>query len=239
MALLRLDKYLADMGMGTRTEVKQLIKKGLVFVNDEVAKKPELKINTESDSVLCNGKEVRYTEYEYIMLNKPQGVVSATEDNRDKTVLDLIVDKERKDLFPVGRLDKDTEGLLLLTNDGKLAHDLLSPKRHVTKTYLVHVDGLVTKEDISLFAKGFQADEELYALPSKLEIIEAGEISKVYLSIVEGKFHQVKRMFQAVDKPVVYLKRVKMGSLSLDESLALGEYRRLTEDELKGLKMDR
>jgi len=234
--MLRLDKYLADMGVGTRTEVKQMIKKGLVSVNDEAVKKPELKIDTDSDSVVVNGKEVRYVEYEYIMLNKPQGVVSATEDNRDKTVLDLIVDKERKDLFPVGRLDKDTEGLLLLTNDGKLAHDLLSPKRHVTKTYYVHVDGVVTEEDVELFANGFQVDEELFALPSKLEIIEAAEVSKVYLSIVEGKFHQVKRMFQAVDKPVVYLKRVRMGSLELDESLALGEYRRLTEEELKGLR---
>ena len=236
MATLRLDKYLADMGLGTRTEVKQFIKKGQVLVNDEVVKKPETKVSTTDDEILCCGEKVGYTEYEYIMLNKPQGVVSATEDRHDKTVLDLITDSGRKDLFPVGRLDKDTEGLLLLTNDGKLAHELLAPKKHVPKTYFVIVDGVVNEDDVKLFAQGFQVDADLFAKPAKLEIVQAKEKSEVYLTITEGKFHQVKRMFQAVDKPVLYLKRVQMGGLKLDPNLALGEYRQLTEEELALLR---
>lgn len=236
MATLRLDKYLADMGLGTRTEVKQFIKKGQVLVNDKVVKKPETKVSTTDDEILCCGEKVGYTEYEYIMLNKPQGVVSATEDRHDKTVLDLITDSGRKDLFPVGRLDKDTEGLLLLTNDGKLAHELLAPKKHVPKTYFVIVDGVVNEEDVKLFAQGFQVDADLLAKPAKLEIVRAKEKSEVYLTITEGKFHQVKRMFQAVDKPVLYLKRVQMGGLKLDPKLALGEYRQLTEEELALLR---
>ena len=236
MATLRLDKYLADMGLGTRTEVKQFIKKGQVLVNDEVVKKPETKVSTTDDEILCCGEKVGYPEYEYIMLNKPQGVVSATEDRHDKTVLDLITDSGRKDLFPVGRLDKDTEGLLLLTNDGKLAHELLAPKKHVPKTYFVIVDGVVNEDDVKLFAQGFQVDADLFAKPAKLEIVQAKEKSEVYLTITEGKFHQVKRMFQAVDKPVLYLKRVQMGGLKLDPNLALGEYRQLTEEELALLR---
>lgn len=237
MANLRLDKYLADMGMGTRSEVKQFIKKGQVLVNDEVVKKPEYKVSTTDDEILCCGQKVGYTEYEYIMLNKPQGVVSATEDKQDKTVLDLITERDRKDLFPVGRLDKDTEGLLLLTNDGKLAHELLSPKKHVPKTYFVIVDGVVTSQDIELFAEGFQVDAQLNAKPAHLEIIEAKDKSQVLLTITEGKFHQVKRMFQAVNKPVLYLKRVQMGNLKLDPELKLGEYRQLTEQELSLLRL--
>lgn len=232
MANLRLDKYLADMGVGTRTEVKQHIRKGQVLVNDEIIKKPEYKVSTEEDEVICCGQPVGYTEYEYIMLNKPQGVLSATEDRRDKTVLDLITDCNRKDLFPVGRLDKDTEGLLLLTNDGKLAHDLLSPKKHVPKTYFAIVDGIVTKEDVTLFAEGFQVDDEFFAKPAELKILEAKDKSEVHLTITEGKFHQVKRMFQAVNKPVLFLKRIQMGGLPLDPALGLGEYRNLTEEEL-------
>lgn len=232
MANLRLDKYLADMGLGTRSEVKQFIKKGQVLVNDEVVKKPECKVSTEEDEIVCCGQKVGYTELEYIMLNKPQGVVSATEDRHDKTVIELIADKNRKDLFPVGRLDKDTEGLLLLTNDGKLAHELLSPKKHVPKTYFVIVDGVVTEEDVKMFEEGFQVDADLLAKPAKLEILKAADKSEVYLTITEGKFHQVKRMFHAVNKPVLFLKRVKMGSLELDEALKPGEYRNLTEQEL-------
>lgn len=236
MATLRLDKYLADMGLGTRTEVKKLIKKGQVVVNDEVIRKPEFKVSTTDDKVVCSGQKADYTEFEYIMLNKPQGVVSATEDKHDKTVLDLITERERKDLFPVGRLDKDTEGLLLITNDGKLAHELLAPKKHVPKTYFVIVDGVVEQKDVELFAKGFQVDAELSAKPAKLEIVETGEHSKVYLTITEGKFHQVKRMFQAVEKPVLYLKRVQMGKLKLDPELEVGAYRNLTQEELALLR---
>jgi len=235
MAMLRLDKYLADMKVGTRSAVKQYIRKGLVLVNDEVVKKPELKIDSQADEVECNGVKIGYSEYEYYMLNKPKGVVSATEDQKEKTVVELITDSKRKDLFPVGRLDKDTEGLLLITNDGKLSHELLSPRKHVPKTYFVRVDGLVTQEDIDLFAKGFQVDAELYSKPAVLEILKTGEQSEVHLTITEGKFHQVKRMFQSVDKPVIYLKRVRMGSLELDSSLGVGEYRALTEEELAGL----
>ncbi|WP_092477352.1 pseudouridine synthase [[Clostridium] polysaccharolyticum] len=234
--MLRLDKYLADMGLGTRTEVKQFIKKGQVLVNEEIVKKPEYKVSAVEDEIVCCGKKVGYTEFEYIMLNKPQGVVSATQDERDKTVLDLITEHDRKDLFPVGRLDKDTEGLLLLTNDGKLAHELLSPKKHVPKTYFVIVDGVVTKEDVDLFAEGFQVDAELFSKPAQLKILEAKEQSEVYLTITEGKFHQVKRMFQSVNKPVLYLKRVQMGRLKLDETLKLGQYRQLTEEELALLR---
>ena len=236
MATLRLDKYLADMGLGTRTEVKKLIKKGQVVVNDEVIRKPEFKVSTTDDKVVCSGQKADYTDFEYIMLNKPQGVVSATEDKHDKTVLDLITERERKDLFPVGRLDKDTEGLLLITNDGKLAHELLAPRKHVPKTYFVIVDGVVEQKDVELFAKGFQVDADLSAKPAKLEIVETGEHSKVYLTITEGKFHQVKRMFQAVEKPVLYLKRVQMGKLRLDPELEVGAYRNLTQEELALLR---
>ena len=168
------------------------------------------------------------------MLNKPAGVVSATKDNHDKTVLELIK-TERKDLFPVGRLDKDTEGLLLITNDGELAHRLLSPKKHVDKVYFAKVKGVVTEEDQRIFAEGVSLGQGEMAKPSKLEILVSDEISEIRLTIQEGKFHQVKRMFLSVGKEVIYLKRLSMGTLQLDENLALGEYRPLTEEELKQL----
>lgn len=236
MTMLRLDKYLADMGVGTRSEVKKMIRSGQVFLNGEAVKKPETKVDTEQDEVEADGQTVGYATVEYIMLNKPQGVVSATQDKRDKTVLDLIEDNMRKDLFPVGRLDKDTEGLLILTNDGKMAHELLSPKKHIDKTYFVIVEGMVTEEDVKLFRQGFHVDAELDAKPSVLEILESGEFSKVNLTITEGKFHQVKRMFQAIEKPVRFLKRIRMGALCLDERLKPGEYRMLTEEEIDLLK---
>ena len=169
---VRLDKFLTEMGIGSRSEVKQGIKKGFAKVNGEVAKRPEQKVE-ETDSVTWKGTPVVYVEYEYIMLNKPAGVVSATEDNRDQTVVDLIKDSIRKDLFPVGRLDKDTEGLLLMTNDGALAHRLLSPKHHVSKIYYAKVDGVMTDEDVRLFAEGLHVDDELDALPAKLKILSA------------------------------------------------------------------
>ena len=221
---LRLDKYLADMGIGTRTEVKKAITKGQVRVNEETVKRPEIKIDTEKDHVFYQGQMVAYAEYEYYMLNKPAGVVSATEDKNDSTVLDLIDEKQRKDLFPVGRLDKDTEGLLLITNDGELAHQLLSPKKHVDKV------------DVRRFAEGLEIGEEKPTLPAHLEILKSEEISEIRLTIREGKFHQVKRMFHAVGKEVIYLKRLQMGSLVLDPRLALGEYRELTGQELEALR---
>ena len=233
---LRLDKYLADLSVGTRTEVKQYIKRGRVTVNGQVVTSPEFKIQTGSDQVEFDQMPLSYEHFEYYMLNKPSGVVSATRDKFGKTVVDLIEDANRKDLFPVGRLDKDTEGLLLITNDGDLAHQLLSPKKHVDKVYFAKINGRVTEEDKKVFAEGLVVDEELTAMPAKLEILKSDEESEILLTIKEGKFHQVKRMFEAVGKEVTYLKRMSMGSLKLDEGLALGEYRKLTEEELAALR---
>ena len=232
---LRLDKLLADMGYGTRSEIKKEIAKGGVTVNGTVMKKPEAKIDTERDIVCIKGEKAVYARYEYFMLNKPAGVVSATMDRRERTVLDLIEDKKRDDLFPVGRLDKDTEGLLLITNNGELAHQLLSPKKHVDKVYFARVRGTVTEEDIKMFSEGLDIGDEKKTLPAQLSILSSGEISETRITIREGRFHQIKRMFAAVGKEVVYLKRLGMGTLTLDESLAPGEYRRLTEEEVEGL----
>ncbi|MEE1243840.1 pseudouridine synthase [Frisingicoccus sp.] len=232
---MRLDKYLTEMGIGSRSEVKQGIRKGFVKVNGMPAARPELKV-TEEDEVTWKGTPVIFVEYEYIMLNKPAGVISATEDARERTVLDLIKNCSRKDLFPVGRLDKDTEGLLLLTNDGDLAHRLLSPKHHVSKIYYAKVDGVMTERDIRLFKEGLKVDDSLTALPANLTILKTDEnSSEIQLEIYEGKFHQVKRMVHAVGKEVVYLKRLSMGSLLLDETLEPGAYRPLTSAEVEGL----
>lgn len=236
--MIRLDKYLADMGVGTRQEVKKYMKQGRVTVDGDIIKKPETKVDTDKSVVCFDGREVAYAEYEYYMLNKPAGVISATEDNRCETVIDLIDSKKRKDLFPVGRLDKDTEGLLLITNDGALAHRLLSPKKHVDKCYFAKLQGKVTEEDVIAFSKGVNigtVEEEEWTMPGELDIVSSDEVSEIRLTIQEGKFHQVKRMFQAVGKEVIYLKRERMGALVLDESLELGEYRELTDEELKNL----
>lgn len=232
---LRLDKYLADMGLGTRSEVKKAITKGLVEVNGDVVKKPEYKVDTETDEIRHLGKPVGYTEYEYYMLNKPAGVISATEDRRERTVLDLIGSRRRDDLFPVGRLDKDTEGLLLITNDGALAHRLLSPKKHVDKVYYARIQGRVTEADAEAFARGLDIGDEKQTLPAELDILDAKEISEIRVTIREGRFHQVKRMFQAVGKEVIYLKRLQMGGLKLDENLRTGAYRELTKEEIDKL----
>lgn len=236
--MMRLDKYLAEMGAGTRQEVKKKIRQGRVLVNGSVVKAAETKIDEKSDEVVLDGRNISYVSYEYYMLNKPAGVVSATEDRRDTTVLDLIKDKKRKDLFPVGRLDKDTEGLLLITNDGDLAHRLLAPKKHVDKIYYARIDGNVTEDDVKKFKEGINigTDEEEMTRPAKLEIIKSGGESEIRLTIHEGKFHQVKRMFHAVGKEVTYLKRECMGSLSLDEKLKPGEYRLLTEEEIENVR---
>lgn len=233
--MIRLDKYLADMGFGTRTEVKRLIRQGKVTVDGLIEKNADRKIDEHDTHVRAEGKEISYVQYEYYMLNKPSGVVSATSDNRDKTVIDLIVSRKRKDLFPVGRLDKDTEGLLLITNDGALAHRLLSPKKHVDKTYYAEVRGHVTAETVSQFAAGLDIGEgqEEWTMPAGLQVIWEGEISKVRLTIQEGRYHQVKRMFQAVGMKVLYLKRETFGTLTLDETLGLGEFRELTKEELE------
>ena len=232
---LRLDKYLADMGCGTRSEVKAEIRRGSVTVGGIKAKGPEQKIDTDADTVCFKGQTVGYVAMEYYMMNKPAGVVSATEDNRDKTVIDLIEDKKRKDLFPVGRLDKDTEGLLLITNDGELAHRLLSPKKHVDKVYYAKVQGKVDESDVKAFADGVDIGDDTPAKSADLRILKSGEESEIELTITEGRFHQVKRMFHAVGKEVIYLKRLSMGSLVLDKTLTKGEYRSLTEEEIKKL----
>lgn len=234
--MIRLDRYLAEMGAGSRQEVKKYIRKGRVTVNEAVMKKPELKVDENKDRVRVDGKEITYVSYEYYMLNKPQGVVSATEDRKEQTVLDLIPSKRRKDLFPVGRLDKDTEGLLLITNDGPLAHRLLSPGKHVDKTYFARVRGRVTEREVELFADrvniGSDKNPE-WTMPAELCVLECGDISQVRLTIHEGKYHQIKRMFQAAGMEVLYLKRERMGTLILDEKLEPGQYRPLTREEIQ------
>lgn len=233
--MMRLDKYLADMGIGTRTEIKKYVRQGKVKIDGEVVKSPEIKVNPDVQTVSYLDQSVSYEKFEYYMLNKPAGVVSATTDEKDKTVIDLITAKKRKDLFPVGRLDKDTEGLLLITNDGELAHRLLAPKKHVDKVYYAKVKGIVTEEDVKAFKEGVSLGQGEMARPAALEILVSDEISEIRLTIQEGKFHQVKRMFISVGKEVVYLKRLSMGSLVLDEKLPLGAYRPLTNKELEQL----
>ncbi|MDW5300313.1 MAG: pseudouridine synthase [Sedimentibacter sp.] len=231
---LRIDKMLSNIGLGTRKQIKQDAKKGLIKINDVIEKDSSKIIDTEKDTVKYKGETAEYVQYIYLMMNKPQGVVSATEDNYDRTVIDLLDDEDKfYEPFPVGRLDKDTEGLLLITNDGQLAHNLLSPKKHVDKTYYVEVAEEVTQDDVKSFREGVILTEENYkTLPAELHIIQSGYPSKCYVTIKEGKFHQVKRMFFAINNEVTYLKRVSMGLLKLDESLKLGEYRHLTQDEL-------
>ena len=233
--MMRLDKYLADMGIGTRTEIKKYVRQGKVKVDGVVVKSPEIKVNPDVQTVSYLDQSVSYEKFEYYMLNKPAGVVSATTDEKDKTVIDLITAKKRKDLFPVGRLDKDTEGVLLITNDGELAHRLLAPKKHVDKVYYAKVKGKVTEEDVKAFKEGVSLGQGEMARPAALEILVSDEISEIRLTIQEGKFHQVKRMFISVGKEVVYLKRLSMGSLVLDEKLPLGAYRPLTNKELEQL----
>lgn len=246
--MARLDKFLADARAGTRSEVKKLIQKGKVQINGQTVKKPEQKVE-ETDLVTLDGEVISAApEFVYYLLHKPAGYVSATEDKRDKTVMELIP-SDRKGLFPVGRLDKDTEGLLLITDDGALAHELLSPKKHVDKSYYAKVDGCMSLDDVEKFAKGLDIGEKNLTMPAKLEILSARECdlaeqeiypsgwcSEILLTIHEGKFHQVKRMTEAVGKKVVYLKRMSMGILSLPENLAKGECRLLTQEEEAALK---
>lgn len=259
--LIRLDKYLAEMSVGTRSEVKKIIRTGRVTVNDETVKKPEQKVDISKDIVYVDGNIINYTEYEYFMLNKPAGYVSATTDREHKTVIDLIDDSSHNDLFPVGRLDIDTEGLLIITNDGGLSHRLLSPKHHVDKKYFLLTKREVTEEDVDILESGVDIGDEKTTLPAKVSDISykrwndigkyhdkikaskefcsediSGGFTSLCLTIHEGRYHQVKRMMNKIGKPVVYLKRLSMGKLVLDENLALGEYRILTEDELKLLK---
>lgn len=232
---MRLDKFLSNAGEGSRSQVKEYIKKGLVTVNDCRAKSGDVNIDENKDIIICQGKRISLVKYRYFMLNKPAGVVSATEDNLDKTVLDCLSREDRKDLFPVGRLDKDTTGLLLLTNDGDLSHNLLSPRKHVDKTYYVTCENPVTEEQLKALREGVDIGDDKNTLPALARI---GELpNEIYLTIREGRFHQVKRMLQAVENKVCGLKRLSMGSLRLDESLKPGEYRALTEEEVRDLKL--
>ena len=225
---MRLDKYLADCGIGTRSEIKNYIKKGLVSVNGTSEKNASCHVS-ESDEIFYNGKKIAYSPFVYIMLNKPAGVVSATRDKLDKTVLDLLGDEYKNyDLFPMGRLDKDTVGLLILTNDGEMAHKALSPRHHVEKTYYVETKIPIKEETIGSFAEGVFIKKDTKTLPAKIEILSE---NSCHLTIEEGKFHQVKLMFNSVGNEVTFLKRIRFGNVTLDESLKMGEYRLLREDE--------
>ncbi|MDR0921680.1 MAG: rRNA pseudouridine synthase [Lactobacillales bacterium] len=237
---MRLDKYLAEVGLGSRKEVKALLKKGQIAVDGIPIKDGKQQINELQATVTYFEELLHYQKFYYYLLNKPQNVISATEDKWDRTVIDLLSEEDyRQDLFPVGRLDKDTEGLLLLTNDGELAHELLSPKKHVEKEYYAKIAGIVTTDDIEKFAQGFALRSGELVRPGELTILSTNaedETSEISLVIHEGKFHQVKRMFEAVDKKVTFLKRIRMGTLKLDKNLPLGSYRMVTEEEIESLK---
>ena len=233
--MMRIDKYLAEMGQGTRSEIKKLIRSGRVMVDGETVKKPELKIDETTQKVSLEGKQIGYTKKEYYMLYKPAGVISATKDDRDKTVLDLITDKKRNDLFPVGRLDKDTEGLLLITNDGELAHLLLSPKKHVDKVYYAKVQGKVDESDVKAFADGVDIGDDTPAKSADLRILKSGEESEIELTITEGRFHQVKRMLASRGAPVKQLRRLSIGGLVLGNELTAGSWRELEAADIAKL----
>jgi len=234
---VRLDKLLSNSGFGTRSEVKKLLKAGVVAVDDAVQKDGKLQVDAIAQVITVDGEVLLYEEFVYFMMNKPQGYISATEDKHLPTVIDLLMEQDNsKKPFPVGRLDRDTEGLLLLTNDGQLAHQLLSPKKHVPKTYFARIDGEVMDSDVQKFRQGVILGDGYLTKPAELKILVSGDISEIELVITEGKFHQVKRMFEAVGKKVIYLKRIAMGALQLDLALSLGDYRRLTENEVELLR---
>lgn len=230
---MRLDKFLCENNLGTRSQVKDFIRKGQVLINDRPAKKPEEKVDETKDIIVFQGRRLHYQKYHYYMLNKPKGVVSATNDNTAPTVVSLLPVPEQKELFPVGRLDKDTTGLLLLTNDGALAHDLLSPKKHVEKTYLVTPEKSLSEEAVRQLENGVDIGDDKPTLPAAVAVTEEG---KLLLTIHEGRFHQVKRMLQAVDNQVMELERTCFGPIALDPTLAYGEYRPLSDAEITALR---
>lgn len=238
MILERLDKVLSNLGYGSRKEIKAIVKQGIVKIDGNIIKDSAIQIDPEKVNIEINGEEVFYRKYIYLMMNKPQGVISATFDNYDTTVVDLIEPKYAVfDPFPVGRLDKDTVGLLLLTNDGELNHRLISPKWHVDKVYYAEIDSPVDVRDIEIFKQGVVLDDGYKCMPAHLNILESNESgSKIELTIQEGKFHQVKRMFNSVGKTVTFLKRIKFGPLDLDEELEEGETRELSKEEIDMLK---
>ncbi|MDE7322388.1 MAG: rRNA pseudouridine synthase [Lachnospiraceae bacterium] len=234
---MRLDKFLCDMQIGTRSQVKDYIKKGNISVNGFIVKRPDYKLDENMDIVAYMGKNITYQKFYYYMLHKPMNVVTATKDSHDQTVMDLLSDTCGKNLFPVGRLDKDTEGLLLITNDGELAHNLLSPKKHVKKTYYAECSGEINPDKLKMLENGVDIGDEELTCPAKVRLITQSEYSyTIKLTITEGRFHQVKRMVQAIGGSVTYLKRLSMGNLSLDSDLPKGAYRPLTEKEIVNLK---
>ncbi|MGM8215668.1 pseudouridine synthase [Bacillaceae bacterium W0354] len=233
---MRLDKALANQGFGSRKDVKKLIRKGLVIVNSEVSKDGSIKITPEQDEIIVNGQKLEYRKNIYLMLNKPTGVISATRDRVETCVTDLLNDEYRRySLFPAGRLDKDTEGLILLTNDGDLSHRLLSPNNHVEKVYEAKIRGKITEDDIEAFRSGIELKDGYVTKSATLEIINSDYISHVKITISEGKYHQIRRMIAALNKKVLELRRLQLGSLKLDPSLEHGEYRELTDEELEQL----
>lgn len=238
VVFIRLDKYLAEVSVGTRNEVKKIIKSGQVTVNGITVLKPETKINEEADKVCVCGKDIYYKKYVYYMLNKPAGYVSATKDNKYKTVTELIKENKKSGIFPVGRLDIDTEGLLIITNDGALSHMLMSPRKHVDKKYFLVAEGSVTDSDIKQLEEGIDIGDDKITLPAEVSDIKhytdnKGVWTSMCLTIHEGRYHQVKRMLEVVGKPVKYLKRISIGTLKLDEKLSPGEYRQLSEEEVE------
>jgi len=236
MSRIRIDKYLSNMGYGSRRSIKKEIKNGVVLVNGDVAKDPSSSVDTKEDTVIYRGEAVVYEEFTYIMMNKPPGVISST-DSRQTNVIDIL-DERLKNirLFPVGRLDKDTEGLLILTNDGQMAHNLLSPNKKVTKKYYVEIDGELSNNQINRLENGVKLEDSYQCLPANVQIIHSDNtLCKLTITIQEGKYHQVKRMMLSVGRKVIYLKRIAMGELILDETLKLGEYRYLSKSELKKL----
>jgi len=234
----RIDKILSNLGHGTRKEVKALLKKGKVEIDGIIAKDSAMKIDPDKAVIRVSGEEINYRKYIYLIMNKPAGVVSATVDNHDETVIDLL-DQEYHSFkpFPIGRLDKDTVGLLLITNDGELNHKLIAPKNHVDKVYYAEINKFIDAKDITTFKNGVVIDDGYKCMPAILEVLNANDDgSEVMVTIQEGKFHQVKRMFESVDKKVVFLRRISFGPLKLDENLCEGQYRELSEEEISSLK---
>lgn len=237
MAGLRLDKILSKSGFGSRKDVKKLVNSGRVTVKGKQVSDSGIK--AEPEDILVDGSPVFYREFIYVLMNKPQGVISSTEQGRTKTVIDLLdEDLQSYSPFPVGRLDIDTEGLLLITNDGPLAHDLLAPKKHVDKTYYAKIEGKVTEEDIQKFKDGLDIGEDKPTLPATLKILKSDDVSEIEVTICEGKFHQVKRMFKAVGKEVVFLKRIRMGNLTLPDTLKTGEYIEIKKSDIQSAQKE-
>jgi 16S rRNA pseudouridine516 synthase len=233
MPIVRLDKLLSSQGFGSRTEIRNLIKQGRVMINEKIVHSADNKANPEKDNIFVNGKHINYQKYVYYMLNKPQGVVSASRDPKERTVLDLLPqDLRRPGLFPAGRLDKDTEGLVIITDDGVFAHEILSPKKHVDKKYFAILDNTIKLEQIELFEKGVTLSDGYECLPAKIEIIENDGNAQVYVILREGKYHQIKRMFLSFGTTVIYLKRISMGGLFLDDTLKKGEFKLLSDIEV-------